>query len=421
MIEIVTDEHYSTISGLFSGAEKSICIISPFLSESMAELLSSASERGLSCSFITRFYMQDFLDGSNTINGLRRMYAAGVDLQAIIGLHSKLYLFDEDEAIVGSANFTNSGLFKNVELSLHLSEEKKVIKDLREYFDSLSEKVRSTQDGIITKEMLDEAAEKYEKCKAVKKQPGASSYNLYMHGAILDNRARRIKENSNVTIEEFKSHADERTNDVVFSALGGYSDAVSYKTPKNIILKFSSSSKKRHNGTKPMNMASFTEKGKKIYISNFSRARKNSAETIEDGDETFFCVHSYDKAGHASPMIVGYGRFRQYEFSNDARTKSWFSAADWLNEYPIYCVIQEAHIIDAPVNCGIPLREMTDKLGYLTYMHTREHPDKYPKEKVANSHGQQAMLYLSPEARDYLNTRLRELGKEYGWRIFESE
>ena len=61
MIEIVTDEHYELISSLFEKAENSIKIISPFLSKKMAELLCVASRRGVECSFVTRFYLQDFI------------------------------------------------------------------------------------------------------------------------------------------------------------------------------------------------------------------------------------------------------------------------------------------------------------------------------------------------------------------------
>ena len=132
-------------------------------------------------------------------------------------------------------------------------------------------------------------------------------------------------------------------------------------------------------------------------------------------------MHSYDKNGKECPLIVGKGIFRKYSSNNDARKKDWIKQYEWLSDYPIYCVISEAKVIDAPVNCGIPLRELTDVLGYKTYMHTRNNPDKYPKERVAKAHGQQAMLALSPEAKEYLDVRLDELGKMYGWKKYESE
>ena len=77
--------------------------------------------------------------------------------------------------------------------------------------------------------------------------------------------------------------------------------------------------------------------------------------------------------------------------------------------------------IDAPVNCGIPLHEVTDALGYKTYIHTRDNLDKYTNEKVAKAHRQKAMLALSHEARKYIDERLEEIGKQYGWKMYRSE
>ena len=116
----------------------------------------------------------------------------------------------------------------------------------------------------------------------------------------------------------------------------------------NIILKFSGSAKGRANGNEPMNIRPFIDDGKTIFITNFSEAKKNSAKTVEEGDETFFCVHSYDKNGKSCPLIVGKGFLRKYNNNNDVRNKGWIKEDGSLAEYPIYCVISEAKIINAP-------------------------------------------------------------------------
>lgn len=421
MIEIVTDEHYSLISSLFKEATDNIRIISPFLSCKMAELLCEAARKGVECSFVTRFYLQDFLDGSNSLEGLQNMLNAGVKLYALIGLHTKLYLFDDVDAIVGSANFTEGGLVKNVELSIRMNDEP-ATDSLQDYFEEIVSKIEKAEDGIITQAMLNDYKERYKKQKESKsKLDGGKHIVGTIRGAVLDRNARNIKEDSGKVFMEIEGHKSERLSDPVYIALGGKKEVASYKNLRNIILKFSASAKKRANGNKPMYMHAFNDNGKMIYISNFSEARKKSAMTVEEGDETYFCVHSYDKAGNACPLIVGKGYFKKYSNKNDARLKDWITRFDWLSEYPIYCVISEAKVIDAPVNCGIPLRELTDALGYKTYMHTRDNPDKYPKERVAKAHGQQAMLALSPEAKEYLDERLEALGNRYGWIEYESE
>ncbi len=421
MIKIVTDEHYPLISSLFEESTESIRIISPFLSRKMAVLLCKAARKGVDCCFITRFYLQDFLDGSNSLEGLQDMKDAGVNVYALIGLHTKLYLFDDSDAIVGSANFTEGGLVRNIELSIYLNGEP-AIDTLLDYYEDIVNKIIKAEDGLITQEMLDDYKERYKKQKKSKsKLDGGKHILTTIRGAVLDRNARNIKNDNDQLFEEIETNAGERLSDPVYAALGGKKESASYKSLRNIILKFYASSKKRADADKLMPMPAFKDDEKTIYISNFSAARKKSAMTVEEGDETFFCVHSYDKSGNPCPLIVGKGYFRKYNQNNDARLKGWINEYDWLAEYPIYCVISEAKIINAPVKNGIPLREMVEALGYKTYMHTRDNPEKYTKERVAKAHGQQAMLALSPEAKEYLDERLEELGKQYGWKEYKSE
>lgn len=421
MIKIVTDEHYPLIASLFEGATENIKIISPFLSKKMAELLCEASRKGVECSFITRFYLQDFIDGSNTLDGLQSMIDAGIKLYALIGLHTKLYLFDGGNAIVGSANFTEGGLVRNVELSIHLDDEP-AIDTLQDYYDDIVSKVETAEDGIITQNMLDDYYERYRKIKDSSSQlVGGTKVVAVVRGAALDRMARNLKENSGKIFDEIEANTQERLSDPVYAALGGKKEAVSHKSLRNIILKFSASAKRRANGNEAMIIRPFIDDGKTVFITNFSEAKKNSAKTVEEGDEIFFCVHSYDKNGKNCPLIVGKGFLRKYNRNNDAREKGWVSDDASLAEYPIYCVIAEAKILNAPINCGIPLRELTDSLGFKTYVHTCKKPDEYPSNRVAKAHGQQAMLALTAEAKEYLDKRLDELGNKYGWTNYKSE
>ena len=49
----------------------------------------------------------------------------------------KLYLIDDDIGILGSANFTESGLNSNVELSLYIENEPELLKLLHDYFSEM--------------------------------------------------------------------------------------------------------------------------------------------------------------------------------------------------------------------------------------------------------------------------------------------
>lgn len=270
--------------------------------------------------------------------------------------------------------------------------------------------------------MLDDYKERCQKKEKFNyKQQGGKSIVSTVRGAALDTKAKRIKEDPNETFSEIDEHKMERLTDPVYAAMGGEQSVVSYKNLRNIILKFSASAKNRADGKKPMLMPAFNDNGQKIYISNFSSSKLKSAKTIEEDDETYFCVHSFDKDGNECPLIVGRGVFKAFSNKNDIRTKTWRKQFDWLLEYPFYCVIAKASIINAPISCGIPLHEVTHALGYKAYKHTLDNPEKYTKERVDKAHRQQAMLHLSTEAKEFIDSRLNALGEKFGWKTYESD
>ena len=123
MIQVLTSEHYERILDYMAGAKDEIKIISPFLTRSMAKVLCSSVQQGQKCTFITRLYIEDLYQKANNLDAIRDMKKAGISVYAVKGLHAKLYLFDRDTAILGSANFTTGGFKTNIELSLAMENE----------------------------------------------------------------------------------------------------------------------------------------------------------------------------------------------------------------------------------------------------------------------------------------------------------
>jgi HKD family nuclease len=78
--------------------------------------------------------------------------------------HPKIYLFEGDKnsiLIIGSSNLTGRGLFTNIETSIqvtidnNIDKDKKVIEQLKEYFNGIFEKTDSNL-NIITKELIND-------------------------------------------------------------------------------------------------------------------------------------------------------------------------------------------------------------------------------------------------------------------------
>lgn len=157
-IQIVSQEHYQVIRELFDDVESSVRIISPFVGTNMARLLTGSMEENpnLNVEVITRFYREDFINGVSSIDALERLNDAGVKIYALDGLHTKLYLFDNDIALLGSANFTSGGFKLNHELSLFIDEEALVNQDLQTYFENLLDDIIKAGDYLLTAEKIAE-------------------------------------------------------------------------------------------------------------------------------------------------------------------------------------------------------------------------------------------------------------------------
>jgi hypothetical protein len=96
---------------LLDGTQTRILIISPFVtSVAVSTLRPLAESKRVSCRLITRLNLNDFRSGVSDLAALRQLVEMGVEVRTLKGLHAKVYVFDDREAVVTSANFTGGGL-----------------------------------------------------------------------------------------------------------------------------------------------------------------------------------------------------------------------------------------------------------------------------------------------------------------------
>ncbi|GCD10340.1 phospholipase D family protein [Clostridium tagluense] len=182
-------------SGFFAGkfyevvdsVELSIRIISPFIGRTtafkLAEFLRNSPK--VKCQIITRFYREDFIQGVSSIEGLNTLLDSGAELLALLGLHTKLYVFDKYSAILGSANFTNGGFFTNHELSVFIDSDEVIGNECNMHFEELWNRIKDTGEGQITKEWIEkEIVDVAKSSKGLIK--GVSKGNFVKRGARLN-------------------------------------------------------------------------------------------------------------------------------------------------------------------------------------------------------------------------------------------
>lgn len=113
---------------VLSEGKKTIVLISPYIGFEMASKLLAYKNKhdGLSIKIITTFNRQSFIESASSLNGLKILVAKGVEVYALKGLHTKMYLIDDTYCLTGSANFTSNGLKYNHEVLVYFDQPNEV-------------------------------------------------------------------------------------------------------------------------------------------------------------------------------------------------------------------------------------------------------------------------------------------------------
>ncbi|GAA0448485.1 hypothetical protein GCM10008983_28150 [Lentibacillus halophilus] len=183
-MDLLTKEFESHLFKEIENCNKSIVIISPFLSTNTIEkLIEIVLRKNLSCTVITRFERKAFIDGASSLKALKILIQNNITLLALKDLHSKVYIFDNKNCMVGSANFTHKALNKNHELLLKPTDPEDISLIL-EYKDQLIKEILDQGDFSITDDQVEIEMKITEDYLENDKSKKVTSYNW---GAELNN------------------------------------------------------------------------------------------------------------------------------------------------------------------------------------------------------------------------------------------
>lgn len=409
MIDVLTDDHYEKILDLFDGTDNEIKIISPFISKSISEKLCDCIKRNsnIKCTFITRFYLEDFLNKANNLDALEMMIDSGIELYAVKGLHTKLYLFDNVHGVLGSANFTAGGFISNVELSLHVEDETELISNLHTYFDDLIAKIKVSDEGVISKELIGTTKTKYHEAFKKRKSSG-NHFNSYMYGAETEKR-KKFSDTQDIINELYNCKSD---TDIVHQMFANSELKELIKYDHNIWLKFGGESNDRIFGKYPMTKVLLN--GKETYLSCYPW----KPSSVKEDDEIYLAALTFDKNKKAQPTIVGRGKLQGFNRSNGVQD-DWISKYAWMDRFPWYCVIKEMSLLNTDVKNGVPLDALLAELGSDTYLSSFGKNESIVA--VSRKHYQKAHIMLTGNAKSFIDKEFDKLEKEYGTNTFRSE
>lgn len=118
-------------------SDTQVRIVCPFLKKAAVERLLDRTDPG-PWRVITRFNLDDLKEEVSDIAALRLLLQRGARIRGVQDLHTKLYIFGEDRAVVTSANLTNAGMNRNHEFGC-LLERRKEVRESIDYFERMWE------------------------------------------------------------------------------------------------------------------------------------------------------------------------------------------------------------------------------------------------------------------------------------------
>ncbi|MBR5579407.1 MAG: phosphatidylserine/phosphatidylglycerophosphate/cardiolipin synthase family protein, partial [Lachnospiraceae bacterium] len=357
MIELISEKTREQIEELFNKSESSIQIVSPFLSVKTAEMLCKiCKKRNINCTLVTRIYIKDLIDGVNSLKALKLLLEAGVEIYAIKGLHAKLYMFDEEYVIIGSANFTLAGLEKNFELSI-LTDDLSVKEKAQFVIDDLIAHCKENE-GFVTKELIEQIEETYiEADKTFQKDSTTISYKMF--GANRKIVGTKVKD-----VNWEKKEIEKVDVDPIHDL---FADNSSKRTDfkHQVWAKFEGNGDDRIPGDEIPSIAEVTIDGKPKYIVNFTTRPSG----INTGDKLFLFSYTTDNNGKPAIRIVGRGKAVN-NYNKNRVEPEWTKEYPWMKKYQRYCEITDLELLNLPRKDCISLEQVHDVLGNRTYVTT---------------------------------------------------
>ncbi|WP_410986527.1 phospholipase D family protein [Bacillus cereus] len=395
-INLISKDFGEKFYSLLDSTEMQVNIISPFIGLKTAFGLAEWIEslENIKCCIITRFNREEFIRGASSIEGLEHLIRAGAKLYALQDLHTKLYIFDNQSVIMGSANFTFNGFYKNHEFGLYMENEKDFTKQCQDYFDGILDKLKSNGDWEISLDRI--LKERHYVNKSIKNLKGKrdmNEYNIAKWGAVLND----VSQSTPLNGEEI---------DILEDAISDIATVNNGRT--GIWLKFEGTSKERIS-----NDEIYLKRKRRIneYVNRTFFPKKPTG--IKSGDTIFLTVVSKDKDGNEVPIIIGYAEAQGFTESNKIDdTDSRY--LKWNNRFPYYIEYTNGKFLNDSIMYGISLNELYRELNHKVYPATVNQPN-LRIENIKKRHHQKSHIQITDIAKEYLIKKLNNLFKIHGY------
>ncbi len=101
--------------------KESLTVASPFVGDYLPSAL-AAIDRPIECTLLTRTLLADFASGSSDFEAVVKVARRFGGVLSLSSLHAKVYVVDRSKALVTSANATFSGMYRNRECGIEITQ-----------------------------------------------------------------------------------------------------------------------------------------------------------------------------------------------------------------------------------------------------------------------------------------------------------
>lgn len=123
MITILKTPSNEKFFNLVKESKHELLFCAPFIKKEIVDVILSLKKPETILEVITSANLANFVSGSLDVEAIKTLLENGVRVLNYQNLHAKIYLFDNKQAIVTSANLTNNALYRNYEYGLLLHED----------------------------------------------------------------------------------------------------------------------------------------------------------------------------------------------------------------------------------------------------------------------------------------------------------
>ena len=358
-------------------------VVSPFIKLGAAKTLISAVKPA-DIQVITRYKLKDFYEGVSDIEALEFLISKGAQVQGIKKLHSKLYFYGDQQALVTSANLTGGGFKSNFELGGGFDDED-LVQACNDYFDFLWD----DDEAMLTYEETNAWKDKVE----IRKVTGGKK-KTDVDNALPDLGRQLTK-----------------PNQIHLSSTTSQNGAPAFlETP----LGFQSFVKFLGEGDNRALRSSSTFHELESSGAHWSVGYPNSKapRQPQDGDVMFIARMVYNPN---DIIIFGRALAITHDEVRDVATPEDIAIHNWRSIWGNYIRVYDSEFLEGEIGGGVSLRELEGVFGANSYMSTQRNLiNGNGNYNPAKAYQQAPGVQLTDVAHDWLNRKFNEQKKYHG-------